>query len=216
MANAGDQPGGTLGMMEELERQLQLRDEESREFQEWQESMIAVGTPEAIAAVQKVRPRVRGPRAPASCRRPSTRHRLPPPPVSSRQPAAPPTCRHAAQAPPPSSLQAAAPPSAADCRPGLRHLPPLIEPPALVEPTRPEPWAIAEGNVVPDPYHDEQDQGVAVGACRRCRSGGHGTASTPPDVDTEVFVDPAFAGPSTGSVSVLTGCARDSAGAARQ
>lgn len=56
IASGAEHPGGTLGMMEELERQMQLRDDETREFQEWQESMLAVGTPEALAAVQDVLP----------------------------------------------------------------------------------------------------------------------------------------------------------------
>ena len=54
--NGADHPGGTLGVMEELERQVQLREDETREFSEWQESMLAVGTPEALAAVEAVLP----------------------------------------------------------------------------------------------------------------------------------------------------------------
>ena len=54
--SGSEHPGGTLGMMEELERQMQLREDETREFKDWQESMLAVGTPEALAAVQEVLP----------------------------------------------------------------------------------------------------------------------------------------------------------------
>ena len=56
MASGAEHPGGTLGMMEELERQMQLREDETREFKDWQDSMLAVGTPEALAAVQDVLP----------------------------------------------------------------------------------------------------------------------------------------------------------------
>ena len=56
MESGADHPGGTLGMMEELERQLKLREEETQEFKDWQQSMLDVGTPEALAAVEKVLP----------------------------------------------------------------------------------------------------------------------------------------------------------------
>jgi purine-cytosine permease-like protein len=56
LEKGAEHPGGTLGIMEELERQMQLREEESREFAEWQKSMLEVGTPEALAAVNDVMP----------------------------------------------------------------------------------------------------------------------------------------------------------------
>lgn len=53
-------PGATLDAIDELERQLKLRDEEARRYQEWEQSMLAVGTPEAIATVEEVRPQFEG------------------------------------------------------------------------------------------------------------------------------------------------------------
>ncbi len=49
---AGREPGGTLGQIEELESQLKLRESESRQFSRWQASMLAIGTPDALAAVE--------------------------------------------------------------------------------------------------------------------------------------------------------------------
>lgn len=54
------EPGATLDAMDELERQLRLREEDAQEFNDWEESMLAVGTPEAIAAVEEVRPKFEG------------------------------------------------------------------------------------------------------------------------------------------------------------
>ena len=42
---------GTLGVIEQLESQLRLREEEAREFRTWESTMLSLGTPEAIAAV---------------------------------------------------------------------------------------------------------------------------------------------------------------------
>ena len=53
---ADSQPGGTLGAMEALENEMRLREEEVQEYREWEDSMLAVGTPEALAVVAQVRP----------------------------------------------------------------------------------------------------------------------------------------------------------------
>ena len=53
---AGHQPGGTLSAMDALENEMRLREEEKQEYREWEDSMLAVGTPEALAAVAQVRP----------------------------------------------------------------------------------------------------------------------------------------------------------------
>ena len=54
--SAGQQPGGTLSAMDALENEMRLREEEKQEYREWEDSMLAVGTPEALAAVAQVRP----------------------------------------------------------------------------------------------------------------------------------------------------------------
>jgi len=53
---AGQQPGGTLSAMDALENEMRLREVEKQEYREWEDSMLAVGTPEALAAVAQVRP----------------------------------------------------------------------------------------------------------------------------------------------------------------
>jgi purine-cytosine permease-like protein len=53
---AGRQPGGTLDALDALENEMRLREEEVQEYREWEESMLAVGTPEALAVVAQVRP----------------------------------------------------------------------------------------------------------------------------------------------------------------
>jgi len=53
---AGHQPGGTLDAIDALENEMRLREEEKQEYREWEDSMLAVGTPEALAAVAQVRP----------------------------------------------------------------------------------------------------------------------------------------------------------------
>jgi purine-cytosine permease-like protein len=50
------EPGATLDAMDILEEQLRLREEEAREYQEWEQSMLSIGTPEALATVEEVRP----------------------------------------------------------------------------------------------------------------------------------------------------------------
>ena len=53
---ADSQPGGTLEAMDALENEMRLREEEVQEYREWEDSMLAVGTPEALAVVAQVRP----------------------------------------------------------------------------------------------------------------------------------------------------------------
>ena len=48
--------GGTLEMMAELESQMQLREQEALEYNNWERSMLAVGTEEAVDAVRQARP----------------------------------------------------------------------------------------------------------------------------------------------------------------
>ena len=60
LSDAAADPAARLTAMDELERQMNLREEEAKEFSDWEESMLAVGTPEAIAAVEEVRPQFDG------------------------------------------------------------------------------------------------------------------------------------------------------------
>jgi purine-cytosine permease-like protein len=53
---ADSKPGGTLDAMDALENEMRLREEEVQEYREWEDSMLAVGTPEALAVVAQVRP----------------------------------------------------------------------------------------------------------------------------------------------------------------
>lgn len=50
----GEAPS-TLDALERLEEQLRLREEDARDFAEWQESMLASGSPEAVAEVESAR-----------------------------------------------------------------------------------------------------------------------------------------------------------------
>jgi purine-cytosine permease-like protein len=67
VARVGDQPGGTLAIIEQLQSQMKLREEESREFRAWEDRMRSLGTPDALGAVDAARPRFSGvlPDAPA-------------------------------------------------------------------------------------------------------------------------------------------------------
>ncbi|MCU1544660.1 MAG: hypothetical protein JWM50_2525 [Microbacteriaceae bacterium] len=56
LGETGRQPGGTLSAIDTLENEMRLREEEVQEYREWEQSMLAVGTPEALAAVAQVRP----------------------------------------------------------------------------------------------------------------------------------------------------------------
>ena len=132
-----DGTGGTLEVMEELERQLQLRKDESREFQEWQESMLAVGTPEALAAVDKVAPQFTD---------------LVPPPTTPISTTPPPPATAAIDLPPPVSAPEAtpavedlrfAPPPAAAPSPSIEDIfnappPPLPEADPFFDAPRPQ------------------------------------------------------------------------------
>ncbi|WP_411700018.1 cytosine permease [Conyzicola sp.] len=51
-----NKPGGTLSAMDALENEMRLREIEVQEYRDWEDSMLAVGTPEALAAVAQVRP----------------------------------------------------------------------------------------------------------------------------------------------------------------
>ena len=47
--------GGALEAIEVLQKQLAIREQEAREFQSWERSMKAIGTPEALDEVEEVR-----------------------------------------------------------------------------------------------------------------------------------------------------------------
>lgn len=104
LADAADQPGGTLGVMEQLEHQVQLREEEAREFQDWQQSMLAVGTPEAIAAVEKVLPQFTDIVSPATAAAVAAAVAAAPPVVAD------PAAATGFVAPPPAGVPSATPP----------------------------------------------------------------------------------------------------------
>ncbi|CAN5155386.1 hypothetical protein BH09ACT1_BH09ACT1_16270 [soil metagenome] len=44
-----------LGVMKQLEEQMRLRAEQSREFQQWEQRMLAIGTPDAIRYVEETK-----------------------------------------------------------------------------------------------------------------------------------------------------------------
>jgi purine-cytosine permease-like protein len=46
---------GTLGALDQLEAQMQLREVEVREFRAWEATMLAMGTPDAVEAVEAAR-----------------------------------------------------------------------------------------------------------------------------------------------------------------
>lgn len=50
-----DGSGGTLGLIDELQAQLQLREDEARELGTWTKTMLAIGTPQALASVEQAR-----------------------------------------------------------------------------------------------------------------------------------------------------------------
>jgi purine-cytosine permease-like protein len=180
-----DQLGDTLDVMQELERQLALRDEETREFQEWQQSMVAIGTPEALAAVERVTPEFtdlvtasakdRSPDAaptepgpppptapPLLDAPPPAMPQPPPPPPMPQAPPPPMPQAPASQMPPPPMAQE--PPSAMP-PPPMPQAPPPGPPPPPTAPPRldappppmppPEPWDIPEGNVIPEEFEHD-------------------------------------------------------------
>jgi purine-cytosine permease-like protein len=175
MESGADHPGGTLGMMEELERQLKLREEETQEFKDWQQSMLEVGTPEALAAVEKVLPEFADivstsaiPIVPPSLAD------APPPPLADAPPPA------LADAPPP-PLADAPPPTLADAPPPKFDAPPpVVEPPAI-----PDAWDMPTGNVIPDSEADPEPAPLVE----------------PAPYSGDPFVDRVF----TGAVPVITG-----------
>lgn len=57
---AGQEPGSTLQIIEQMQAQLQLREEEAREFGAWESTMRTLGTPEALAAIEEARPNFSG------------------------------------------------------------------------------------------------------------------------------------------------------------
>ena len=135
-----DGTGGTLEVMEELERQLQLRKDESREFQEWQESMLAVGTPEALAAVDKVAPQFTDLVAPPTTPISTT----PPPPATAAIDLPPPVITPDA-APEVEDLPLAPPPAAAPS--------PSID--DIFNSPRPDADSVSPPPPGPDPFFDE-------------------------------------------------------------
>jgi purine-cytosine permease-like protein len=53
-------PGGTLDAIGKLEAQLALRQQEARDFDNWQQTMLAIGTPEALSSLEQARPAFTG------------------------------------------------------------------------------------------------------------------------------------------------------------
>jgi purine-cytosine permease-like protein len=68
VAEASNEPGGTLEVIEQLQNQMKLREEEAREFRAWEDRMRSLGTPEALGAVDEARPQFSGvlPEVPAA------------------------------------------------------------------------------------------------------------------------------------------------------
>lgn len=68
VAEASNEPGGTLDVIEQLQSQMKLREEEAREFRAWEDRMRSLGTPEALGAVDEARPQFSGvlPEVPAA------------------------------------------------------------------------------------------------------------------------------------------------------
>jgi purine-cytosine permease-like protein len=51
----GLREGGALEAIEQLQAQLRIREQEAREFRNWESSMLAIGTPEALGVVEETR-----------------------------------------------------------------------------------------------------------------------------------------------------------------
>lgn len=51
----GLREGGALEAIEQLQAQLRIREQEAREFRNWESSMLAIGTPEALDVVEETR-----------------------------------------------------------------------------------------------------------------------------------------------------------------
>jgi purine-cytosine permease-like protein len=60
VAEAGEKPGGTLDIIEQLQTQMDLREAEAREFRAWEERMRSLGTPDALGAVENAKPQFSG------------------------------------------------------------------------------------------------------------------------------------------------------------
>jgi purine-cytosine permease-like protein len=54
------EPGATLGAIEEFQTQLLLRQDEARQFGEWESGMRAIGTPEALESIAQAIPEFTG------------------------------------------------------------------------------------------------------------------------------------------------------------
>jgi len=52
--------GGTLGLIEQFEQQLKLREEEAQKFSEWENTMLSLGTDDAVSEVEAVRTQFTG------------------------------------------------------------------------------------------------------------------------------------------------------------
>jgi purine-cytosine permease-like protein len=189
---ANDGSDGALDVMQELERQVKLREEEAKEYQEWHDSMLEVGTPEAIAAVERVAPQFKDLVKADSGSEPTakpepvvapdaappvtsdtvstpvvrpvaTTSAPPPPPTSAARsdlppPGMPPAPPPVMPAGPPTGVIGTPPPPPAGA-PRLDAPPPIViaepepEPAAPHVPDAPpEPWAIPEGNVIPEEF----------------------------------------------------------------
>jgi purine-cytosine permease-like protein len=51
---------GTIEQISLLQQELQLREADARDFQSWEQAMLALGTPEALSAVEQARPTFTG------------------------------------------------------------------------------------------------------------------------------------------------------------
>lgn len=51
----GSRDGGALAAIEKLQAQLRIREQDAREFRNWESSMLAIGTPEALEVVEETR-----------------------------------------------------------------------------------------------------------------------------------------------------------------
>ncbi len=66
LGDPASHPGGTLDALEQLEQQMQLREQEAREFRAWEATMLAIGTPDAASEVERARPEFTGVLPPSS------------------------------------------------------------------------------------------------------------------------------------------------------
>ena len=189
LETATQNPDDTLGIMQEFERQMTLRADETREFSEWRATMLAVGTPEALAAIETIAadfsdmvqtssiPVQQVPSIPDV----ATAFDAPPPIFDAPPPAF---------APPPPFFDAP-PPVFAPPPPVFDAPPPLVEPPAL-----PDAWAIPPGTAIPGSETDFD--GVFTGSVPVV-TGSIDIPSLQLDVDGDDPVDPTDQVPVYGS-----------------